>query len=122
MDPVYDRQKLAEIYAMADAGCVPSVFPEGFGLVSLEMQACGLPVLATDAGGLKETYIDGQTGFYVKQNDSRDLAEKIRTVILNTDLRSQMAKNARQYTVQNCSWEVTADKLIRIYEAVLNHE
>lgn len=122
LEPEYNKEKLSYIYSMADAGCVPSVFPEGFGLVSLEMQACGLPVLATDAGGLKETYIDGQTGFYVRQNDANDLAEKIIKIFSDESLRQQMSQNAREHTEEFWSWEVTAEKLIRVYKQVLNHE
>ena len=121
LNPEYNKEKLSYIYSMADAACLPSEFPEGLPLTALEMQACGVPVLATDAGGIKEAYIDGETGFFVRQKDSEDLAEKIKTVILDSEIRKQLSINARKKAEENYSWEVTADKLIRIYKMVLDH-
>ena len=121
LQPEYDKEKLAEIYSMADIACLPSEFPEGFPLTALEMQACGVPVIATDAGGMKEAYLDGYTGFYVRQKDAADLSEKIEKLVLNAQLRQEMSANARKWVEENFSWKIIADKLIGIYQQVSHH-
>lgn len=121
MSPTYDRDELATIYSMADVACFPSVFREGFGLVSIEAQACGVPVIVTNLGGLKETIIDGKTGFFVNENDPADLASKIETVISDCRLREKMSEMARSFVIENFSWQHTVDKLVDSYRNLLGH-
>lgn len=67
----------------ADCHCVvlPSFHPEGICNVLLEGAACGRPLITTDHVGCRETVVDGETGFVVKQRDSEDLIEKMEAFI-----------------------------------------
>lgn len=121
LEPTYDREKLSYIYSMADVACIPSIFPEGLPLTALEMQACGVPVLATDAGGLKEAYIDGETGFFVQQGNVSDLADKIKKIFSNDEIRRKMGIKARKFVEENFTWEITADKLMEVYKTLLKN-
>jgi glycosyltransferase involved in cell wall biosynthesis len=72
-----DRE-LADLYQRARALVVPNV--EEFGIAAVEAQAAGRPVLAADAGGARETVIDGETGVRVPPHDVDALAEAMREV------------------------------------------
>lgn len=70
-----DDRDLAELYARARAVVMPNI--EEFGIVAVEAQASGRPVVAADAGGARETVIDGETGVLVPPEDAGGLAEAL---------------------------------------------
>ena len=72
----------------------PGIQQEGQPMTVLEAMSEGLPVIATDRGCLKETVIDGVTGFIVPPNSPEAIAEKIIHLIQHPALRDQMAANA----------------------------
>ena len=74
--PPQPQARLADFYAAADAVLVPSR-SESFGLVALEAQACGTPVIAPAVGGLRYVVEDGVTGFLVEGHDPGDHAERV---------------------------------------------
>jgi len=122
LKPEYSTHKLAKIFSAADIACIPSVFPEGFPLVALEIQACGIPVIGTDVGGLPETFIDKKTGVLIKQNDVAELAQTIISLIKDNKRKQSMSINARNFVEENFSWAVITKKLIKKYEDILNNK
>lgn len=95
------------------AGCIPSTGWDSFPMSSLEMQACGLPVLASDWQGVPETIADGATGVVVPVGDAQQLAAAIAALVDDLPRRDRMALAARQriengYTVQH-----QVDNLVR---------
>ena len=74
------HEQLAMYYAMADVCVVPSL-TESFGLVALEAQALGTPVVAASVGGLREVVEDGVTGYLVEGHDPEDYARAIADVL-----------------------------------------
>ena len=91
---------LATLYASADLCVLPSR-TETCGLVALEAMASGLPVVAADAGGLRESVVDGVTGFRVPPDDVRGFASAIARLVLNPELRRRMSEEARLAAVAN---------------------
>ncbi len=85
------------------------------GLVTAEAQACGLPVVAFDTGGVKYTLIDGETGFHCKEKDLDCFTEKIEILIRNDALRKNMGTNARHFIQMEYSDESVIDKWNNIY-------
>jgi len=85
------------------------------GLVTAEAQACGLPVVAFDTGGVKYTLIDGETGFLCKEKDIDCFTEKIEILIRNHALRKDMGTNARHFIQMEYSDESVIDKWNNIY-------
>lgn len=111
--PPQPPDRLADVYRASDLVAVPS-YSESFGLVAIEAQACGTPVVAADVGGLGTAVRSGETGLLVQGHDRGDWADAITSVLGDDDLRGRMASNASRHA-QNFSWEHTADTLLDTY-------
>jgi glycosyltransferase involved in cell wall biosynthesis len=92
-----EDEQIATLYAGARAVVVPSM--EEFGIVAVEAQAAGRPVVAAAAGGALETVIDGRTGRLVRLDDIEDFAEAIRSIDkLGLD-PADAVENAQRFSV-----------------------
>jgi D-inositol-3-phosphate glycosyltransferase len=103
-------QRLADHYRAADVAVVPS-HNESFGLVALEAQACGTPVVAAAVGGLRTAVRDGFSGLLVDGHDPRDYATAVRSVLARREL---LSAGARRHAAL-FSWDRTADALVAAY-------
>ncbi|MEU4216048.1 D-inositol-3-phosphate glycosyltransferase [Actinoplanes sp. NPDC026623] len=113
-------ESLAALYRAADLVAVPS-HNESFGLVALEAQACGTPVVAAAVGGLVTAVTDGKSGVLVDGHDPGDWARVLAGLLLTPARRSLLAAGAVRHA-RNFSWDRTADGLLRVYrEAVTEH-
>ncbi len=88
------------------------------GLVIQEAQAMELPVVVSDAGGMKYGLIDGVSGFVVKEGDVTGFAEKIELLINDEQLRASMAKAGRDFVVKTFDTKILGDKLSKIYDEI----
>src|SRR5699024_9441645 len=79
---------------------------EGFGIVFLEANACGKPVIGTFSGGIPSAVIDGETGILVKEQDPKALAEAIIRLFDEPGLAAQMGSNGRQRVEHTANWDV----------------
>jgi glycosyltransferase involved in cell wall biosynthesis len=89
----------------ADCLVCPSTWREAVGLVILEAAGCGLPVLASRIGGIPESVEDGRTGFLFRPGDHHELAERLRRLCDEPDLRQRMSREARSVAVKRFSTE-----------------
>jgi D-inositol-3-phosphate glycosyltransferase len=110
------QDTLPYYYSAAEVCVVPSHY-ESFGLVALEAMACGTPVIASRVGGLQLTVEDGVTGFLVPVGDANALAEKLRIVLVDSELRERLGANARR-KAQGYTWRVAADRILKVYEGL----
>lgn len=94
---------------------LPSYYREGVPRVLLEAAASGLPVITTDVPGCRETVIDGQTGFVVPPKNEIALAEAIKNVIRDYELRRRMSRNAREWVEKDFDLQVITDKYLELY-------
>ena len=108
------RDRLRDWYVAADAVAVPS-HNESFGLVALEAQACGTPVVATDVGGLRTTVRDGVSGLLVPGHGADDWAAALSRAVAD---RRRLSQGAVAHAA-GFSWGRTADGLLRTYRAAL---
>lgn len=99
---------------------LPSVDGEGLPNALLEAYAYGLPVVATDTGGVSDAVINGETGFVVEPGCVSELAEKITLVCEESELRVSMGQSARNYVECNYSWSRVVQELQDIYASVDN--
>jgi D-inositol-3-phosphate glycosyltransferase len=115
--PPQPQERLADFYAAADVVLVPSR-SESFGLVALEAQACGTPVIAARVGGLPFVVDDGRTGFLVEGHDPADHAARVLDVLRDSALQARLGAEAA-YRALRFTWDVTADEVARIYRDVV---
>jgi glycosyltransferase involved in cell wall biosynthesis len=86
---------------------------EPFGLVPLEAMSCGIPVIAVDEGGYKETIINNKTGFLIKR-DPKELSEKIKLLLSNPGLTKEMGASGREEILKKWIWGKRGKELERI--------
>ncbi len=110
-EPPNDRARLAQWYRAADATVVPS-YSESFGLVAIESQACGTPVVAASVGGLRTAVADGRSGLLVPGHDPDEWARALER--MTTRERDHLAAGARSHA-EGFSWDATAQALIDSY-------
>lgn len=110
------HERLGAYYALADICAVPSRV-ETFGLVALEAQAQGTPVVAARTGGLPEVVADGETGILVDPLDIDQFAAALRTVLGDVEMRVRMGRAARQ-RAELFGWPRMVDQLLAIYGRV----
>lgn len=109
--------ELVEIYASSDIFVFPSP-TETFGNVVLEAMASGLPVIAANAGGVKDTVKNRINGLLFNTGDENQMFGLISEMIENKDLRNNLIKNADK-TVSERTWESIFDGLINTYQEVI---
>lgn len=111
----YTREALPHVLDEVDVVVVPSVAQETVGLVSLEAQAAGVPVIVSDAGALPEFVRDGASGLIFRSGDANDLRRKMLSVI---DDPSAVARMSR-HTKPALPLETHLDELLAIYADVV---
>lgn len=89
---------------------------EGWGITNLEAAACGTPTIASDSPGLRDSVVDGVTGFLVPHGDLAALTAQLRRLIEDSRLRLQLGRGARAFA-EKFSWDGAAD----LTEAHLRH-
>lgn len=90
---------------------------EGWGLSTIEAAACGTPVLASDAEGLRDAVRHGVTGFLIPHTDVEAWAQRMLEVLSNAALRQQLGAGGREWA-RGFDWAVEAEKMRRIVEQV----
>ncbi|MEU5937788.1 D-inositol-3-phosphate glycosyltransferase [Micromonospora sp. NPDC047548] len=111
---------LPALYRAADLVAVPS-YNESFGLVALEAQACGTPVVAAAVGGLVTAVQDRISGVLVDGHDPVDWAGTLARLLPDRALRADLAHGAARHA-RNFSWERTVSGLLAVYgEAIAEH-
>jgi glycosyltransferase involved in cell wall biosynthesis len=94
---------LVELYNRAYLA-VYSPIREPLGLVPLEAMACGTPVVAVSEGGIKETVLNGETGFLTPR-DADQFARAIQKLVTNPDLAASFGEQGRKHVLANWTWE-----------------
>lgn len=109
--------ELPQFYHTGDIFCLPSTW-ETVPTSILEAMACGLPIIATDVGGITEIVKDGETGLIVPSRDCDALTNAMTTMIEDTDKRIEMGKKART-NAEKFRWEKVTDAFLSVYEKVM---
>jgi D-inositol-3-phosphate glycosyltransferase len=109
--PPAARERLAQWYRAADLVAVPS-YSESFGLVAVEAQACGTPVVAAAVGGLPTAV--GDSGILVDGHDTTDWSHAIESLITDPARRAHLSRTAVRHAAQ-FSWDHTTERLVEVY-------
>jgi glycosyltransferase involved in cell wall biosynthesis len=89
-------------------------YTEGLPNIVLEAMACGTPVLATPVGAIPDIIKDGKTGFLIKSNDPKNIADKIVELLDKYELLEEVSMNAYNYVKENFNYEKTLESWRRI--------
>ena len=112
--------RLPEVYRDARLVVVPSIWGEPCGLVVIEAMACGVPVVGSRVGGIPELIDEGETGLLADPRDSAALARTIIAGLQDEDLQNQAADRGPRIVRQRHTWESVSDRLVGIYEKLLD--
>lgn len=115
--PPQAGDRLADVYRAADVVAVPS-YNESFGLVALEAQACGTPVVAAAVGGLVTAVRDGVSGVLIDGHDPRDWAKVLGVLLESPTWRAELAAGSVAHA-RDFSWDSTAGRLAEVYSEVM---
>lgn len=95
---------------------------EGFGLVFLQANACGLPVIAGKAGGTSDAVQDGKSGFLVDGEDRVDFISRVVEILKDDAMRLELSEFGLNWARESCSWELrvkqfdqVSDELVRAF-------
>ena len=116
--------ELPSIYGMCDVFVMPSRADlaacdvEGFGMVYLEANACGKPVIAGKSGGIADAVVDGETGLLVPPDSPEALAESICLVLTHREYAERLGQQGRERAIREFSWDAIAGHVDRIMIAV----
>ncbi|GAB3244746.1 D-inositol-3-phosphate glycosyltransferase [Kineosporia babensis] len=113
--PPVERPVLADWYRAADLVAVPS-YSESFGLVAVEAQACGTPVIAARVGGLATAVRDGRTGLLVTGHEPSTWAQALDDLLRAPHVRARMSRAAVRHA-NMFSWDHTVDATLETYAA-----
>lgn len=95
--------------------CCTSI-EESFGVAVVEAMAMELPVVATNAEGFKEVVDNGKTGIIVSKRKPDEIAEALKMLVLDKELRRSMGINGRKRVAQYYDWNLNVEEMIKIYE------
>jgi glycosyltransferase involved in cell wall biosynthesis len=113
------RDDIGDVLGAADALAVPSTRPEPLGLVALEGLAAGLPVVASDHGGVTEVVRDGGTGLLVAPGDAGGLADALRRLAVDAGLAQRLGTAGAKWVDENFSRERMLAEVQETYDRVL---
>ncbi len=116
--PRQPQEKLPQLLTGWDLSVVPSLC-ESFGAAALESSAMGVPVVASNVGGLPDTVLDGKTGVLVAPAQPHVLAEAVVSLLLDGPRRRTMAQTGREMVLRNYDWNTILDQWVQSYERAL---
>ena len=108
------HDKLPSLLKDIDIFVMPSIFEE-FGVAALEASSMGIPVIASDCGGIKEVVINNKSGFLVSPEDVNPIIKSLSKLIDSQQLREEMGQYGREFVLKNYKWKKNVDLKKSIY-------
>jgi glycosyltransferase involved in cell wall biosynthesis len=113
-----EYQNLINYYYIADV-FVRSSLSEGLGNVFLEAMATGLPIIGTPVGGIPDFLIDRKTGLFCQIKNPQSIAQKIKEILEDDNLRKHLAKNGLRLVREKYDWDKISQKMNKIYHQLV---
>jgi len=114
-----DDDELVARYSASEIAVVPSLY-EGFGFPATEAMACGIPVIASNAGALPEVLgLDSKVGISVPPADPEALAAAIKQLMHDKDARKTMGEAGRKRVEAHFNWRTAAEQTVAVYRELL---
>ncbi len=103
------HEETMRLYGQADIAVVPSLWQEPFGLVAVEAMAAGLPVCASDTGGLRDIVVHDETGFLFPPGDAETLASRLEVLLDSGALRNRLGQAGRARVLSRFTWDAVIE-------------
>lgn len=113
------REDMPEIFAETDVVCLPTYYPEGVPKVLIEASAAGVPIVATDLPGCREIVRHGENGILVPARDVGALADALRRLIEDAEMRARMGAAGRRIAEQGFDIRSVVEATVEIYRDLL---
>lgn len=114
-----EPEKYISILQNMDIFTILSVLDsETFGVAAVEAMACGIPVVASDIGGLPEV-LNKEAGLLAKPGDTLSIAAALESLITNADLRQTLGKNGRARATSTYNWQNNIRSMLAVYEVLI---
>ncbi|MBN1980056.1 MAG: glycosyltransferase family 4 protein, partial [Chitinivibrionales bacterium] len=114
-----DQTKLYEKIRSWDIFVMPTVYrPESLGVAAIEAAAMGIPVVASNFGGIPEVVIQGVSGFLVEPGSAEQIAEAISTLVRDSSLRLAMGTAGRKMVLEKYDWQHCVESLWELYHTL----
>lgn len=113
-----DQEFIAGVLPVGDVFLLPSEH-ESFGLAALEAMSCGLPVVASNIGGLHEVIRDGETGFLFDPHDIRGMSDVIARLLGDPEIRREVGLRARERAERDFGRDKIVAEYVSLYEKLL---
>lgn len=114
------QNNISDLIKISDVFVLPSYY-EPFGTAAAEAGVAKIPVIISDAGGgMKEYIINSETGFQFKVGDVNGLEKCLEELFENPELKKKMGENLSKRVIENYSPNIIAEKVIGVYQKVLN--
>jgi glycosyltransferase involved in cell wall biosynthesis len=118
LGPISNEDFMALAYNAADVFVMPSL-QEAFGQTALEAAACGVPVVAFEAGGIPDIVVNDENGLLAPTGDVQRLGAAIHRVLQDKDLARRLGEGGRSRALDNFSMEANAEKYARLYGSLM---
>lgn len=113
------QRNLLRYYYSAANVFVTTPWYEPFGITPVEAMACARPVIGAAVGGIKNTVIDGETGYLVPPHDPHAVAERLAALHRHPDLAHAMGEHGLRRAYQHYTWRIVAEQAAAIYSTVI---
>jgi glycosyltransferase involved in cell wall biosynthesis len=107
--------KIPSLVRDLDLVVLPS-YEDSFGVTAIEAMACAIPVVAYDAGGLKEVILDGESGVLVSMGNKDELRHAIEQLLLDDKHRTEMGKHGVEHVRRSYDWQENASRMVKLYQ------
>ena len=114
------QKDMPMIYAGADVFVLPTLYKEPFGIAAIEALSSGVPIVASNIGGLSLIVKNGEVGYLTKPGDIQEISSRIIQILEDEKLRKNLAIRARERAIIEFSWENKAEAVHRTYKKALS--
>jgi len=114
------QSRIADYYREASLAVMSSLWPEPFGATGMEAMRCGLPVVAFDAGGIREWLLDGVNGFLVPWMDRDAFAGKVDILLADKELARRLGQSGRELADERFNFDAYIDGLEGVFTRAAN--
>ena len=110
------EEEIVDIYHNSDIAVIPSLY-EGFGFGAGEAMACGVPLISTDSGGLKQ--VIGDSALKIKPGSVKDLEQGIIKLFYDDAIRKDLIKKGRKRMEEYFDWKIAAKSYVNLFEGLV---